>query len=228
MRHWMTIAALAACLAACGGGEEKKHDPAKSGTETGKAAKESAKESAHEEEQLSPEEQMAKQAEETRKSLKEMNKGKEIKAVEPARIKALLPESIAGAKRGSVESQHQDMMGMDISTVEARYRTESGDGPGYHVKITDIGNLSGAMAGPYTMWATMSFERENGSRYEKTVKVAGFPGVEEYDSEGKDGKLQALVAKRFVVEVDGNDCTIEQIRAAMDALDLGKLKALVE
>ena len=45
------------------------------------------------------EEQMAKQAEDTRKALAAMHGGKDIKAVEGKELKALLPAEMGGAKR---------------------------------------------------------------------------------------------------------------------------------
>jgi len=177
------------------------------------------------------EEQMAKQAEDTRKALAEMHGGKDIKAVEGKDLKALLPAEMAGAKRGSVESQHINQGGIDITTTKTSYQAESAEGdtaakPGFSVEITDLGNMSGTMTMGFAAWSMTQYDKETDTGYEKTTKYKGYPAMEQYDRESKSGELQVFVAKRFVVKVSGNDATIEQIRGAVDGIDLAKLGSL--
>jgi hypothetical protein len=225
----VVVAGFVASLTALAGCGEKKHEGAK-----GDAGSKSESAKDDDSSSLTPEEQMAKQAEETRKALKDAAGGKEIKAVDTKELKALLPETIAGAKRTGVESQKMNQGGMEYSTTNANYdppQEEGGDGkpkPSYRVQIMDLGNLSGGMAMGFAMWATMEVEKETETGYEKSVKVNGYPALEKYDRESKSGELQVFVAKRFILEVSGNDATIEQIRAAVDAIDTGKLAGLAK
>lgn len=226
-----TAGVLVAGLAAAGCGKGGKDgDKPSPDHKAGPAAGESPPMSA--EEQAAA---MQKAAEETKKSFKEMNGGKDIKAVDAKDLKAMLPAELAGAKRGSVESQHTNTMGMDMTTADADYETAAAandDGshpkPGFHVQIMDFGNASSSVAMGYSAWALTDYERETDTGYEKTVKYKGCPGQETYDREAKSGSMHVLVAKRFVVEVNGHDATIEQIRAALDALDVSRLEALVK
>jgi len=179
------------------------------------------------------EEQMAKQAEDTRKALAQMSGGKEIKPVETKDLKALLPETLGGGKRGGVESQRISSGGVDIATMKTSYDVESAEGdetpkPGFSVEIMDLGNLSGSMAMGYAAWAMTQYEKETDTGYEKTTKHKGFPAMEKYDRESKSGEIHVYVAKRFVVQVSGHDATIEQIRAAVDGIDVSKLEALAK
>ena len=217
------VAALAA-LAACGKGDDGGKAPAKGDDASADSSNADA---------MPTPEQMEKQAADTRKALAEMSGGKEIKAVDPKEIKALLPATLGGAKRTSAESQHMNQGGMDIATTRASYDPEPAEGdaaakPGFNVEIMDLGNLSGAMSMGFTAWATTQFERETDSGYEKTTKYKGYPAVEKYENEGKSGELQVYVGKRFIVQVSAHDATIEQIRAAMDALDVEKIAALAK
>lgn len=219
---WFGVLAALAALPACGGDDGDK--PSK-----GDAAKESASDS-DDAGGMPTEEEMQKQADETRKALAEAAGGKEIKAVDPKEMKALLPETLGGAKRRNAESQHINQGGMDISTTRASYDPEPTEGdtqpPSFDVEIMDLGNLSGAMAMGFTAWAMTQYERETDTGYEKTTKYKGYPAVEKYDSESKNGELQVYAAKRFLVKVSGNDATIEQIRAAMDTIDVAKIASL--
>ena len=107
---------------------------------------------------------------------------------------------------------------VELTQIHADYDGESsGDtpAPGFKVEIMDLGNLSGTMMNGMVMWATMQFEHETGTGYEKTTKHKDFPALEKYDTESKDGELQVFVGKRFVVKSTGHDATIEQIRAVI-------------
>jgi hypothetical protein len=228
-KRWaLTAAVVAAGLAAgCGkdgGGAERS------------AEKSSSDAAAATDTDASPptEKEMADQAEQTRKALAQMNGGKEVKAVDAKDLKALLPDAIAGAKRRNAESQKISQMGMDISTTRASYdpeqaaEGEAAPQPSFNVEIMDLGNLGGSMAMSYAAWSLTQYEKETDAGYEKTTKYKGFPGMEKYDRESKYGELHVYVAKRFILQVSGNDATIEQIRAAVDAIDVGKLESLAK
>jgi len=120
--------------------------------------------------------------------------------------------------------------GMDRCTAEADYQGEAReDGEptaGFHTKLLDLGNASGMMAAGYTSWALMQSSSETETGYEKSIEYEGFPGMESYDREGQYGSMQVLVGKRSTVEIQGHDATIEQIRAALDLIDLAKPGAL--
>ena len=169
----------------------------------------------------------AKAAEQMREGLKQLNAGKDIKALAPSDLKKFLPETIGAAKRSNSKAEHVSMMGMDIATAEADYEPEAApdatEHPSFHVKITDLGNVSGAMLGGFASWAMVKTESETETGYEKSVDYKGYPGQETYDRESKYGSLNLYVAKRFTVEVHGNDATIEQVKAIVDGLDLAKL-----
>jgi hypothetical protein len=169
----------------------------------------------------------AKAAEQMREGMKQFNNGKDIKALSPSELKQFLPETIGPAKRSNSKAEHTNAMGMDLATAEADYEPEyaadAQQHPSYHVKITDLGNMSGAMLGGFAGWAMVQTESETETGYEKTVQYKGFPGRESYDRETKYGSLNVFVAKRFTVEVTGNDVTIEQVRTIVDGIDVAKL-----
>lgn len=219
------VFASVSALTACGGGDggsSPKHESS-DGSSSAPAT----------ENGMPTEAQMQKQADDTRKALAEMSGGKEIKAVDPKEMKALLPDTLGGAKRNNAQSSRMSQGGIDIATTQASYDPEPAEGdaapkPSFHVEIMDLGNLSGAMAMGFTSWAMTQFENETETGYEKTTKYKDHPAVEKYDRESKYGELQVYVAKRFLVKVSGNDTTIEQVRAAVDTLDVGKIAALAK
>lgn len=216
------LGAAALLCTGCGKGDKASED------ESGRDARMGADASG-----VPTEERFENQTDEARKAFKEMNGGKDIKTVDHKELKAVLPAEIAGAKRTNAQSQRVSQGGMNIASASADYEFES-DGseaapkPGYDVEVMDLGNMSGALMGGYTMWATMEFENDTDTGYEKTTKFKGWPAMEKYDREDRRGELNVFVAKRFVLKVAGHDATIEQIHAAAAEVDPAKLESLAK
>jgi hypothetical protein len=89
---------------------------------------------------------------------------------------------------------------VSYSTAEVVYR--KGDAR-ITASVMDSG-FSQLLIGPFTMYLTAGFEKETEHGYEKSVKIAGNPGWEKWDSEDKRGEVAAFVGKRFVVNFKGN------------------------
>ena len=77
------------------------------------------------------------------------------------------------------------------------------------------------------MFLTSGYEKETETGYEKSTKVGEHPGWEKWNSSRKDGELNAVVAKRFIVQVDGDNLDdVKALHAAMASVDLNKLASL--
>lgn len=72
--------------------------------------------------------------------------------------------------------------------------------------------------------AEIDKETENG--YERTFMYKGNKGYEKYNNNSQDGEISVLVAKRFVVEVNGNNVSMNELKAALDMIDTGKLEGM--
>ena len=93
------------------------------------------------------------------------------------------------------------------------------------LKITDLGSVSGLSGLAAYGWYMVDIDKENESGYEKTITYKGNKGYEKYDNDGKHGELNILVAKRFVVEANGNNVSMDQMKAAVNMIDVGKLES---
>ena len=84
------------------------------------------------------------------------------------------------------------------------------------------------LIGPWSMMLASGFSRESSDGYEKAVSVNGQPGFEKWDSDSKDGELNILVNKRFLVSIEGNDIAdtkvLHDIAGKMDFAKFGALK----
>jgi hypothetical protein len=72
-------------------------------------------------------------------------------------------------------------------------------------------------------WAMADIDRETNTGYEKTPTYSGNKAHEKYDNSGQHGETEVLVGNRFVVELNGSQISMDQLKAALGKIDLGKL-----
>jgi hypothetical protein len=141
-------------------------------------------------------------------------------------LKALLPESLAGLKRTKANGEKAGMAGFMIAQAEGRYEG-AGDGAGrLRVKLLDIGSSAGPLAMVAMGWSLAEIDRESDEGYEKTTKIDGRKGWEKYNNGSKSGEVKVLVGTRFLVELDGDNLPMADIKSALGKIDLGKLEGL--
>jgi hypothetical protein len=94
------------------------------------------------------------------------------------------------------------------------------------LKMMDSG-FNRLLLTPYAMFLTAGYEKETSDGYEKSTKVNGEPGWEKWNDSGKDGELNALVGKRFLVQIEGRQITdIKALHELAGKIDMAKLSAL--
>lgn len=140
-------------------------------------------------------------------------------------LKELLPKELPGGLKGTRKGQKNGAFGMMVSEAEGSYEGENG-GPSISMKITDISGTGGLGAMAHTAWASAEVDNETDDGYEKTTTISGFKALEKFNTKGKNGEIQVLVDRRFVVEVRGSDVTVEQLKGALGTIDLKKLAEL--
>ena len=150
--------------------------------------------------------------------------GKKVNPVDFRELKALLPEAVGNLKRTNIEGEKVAAMGMNISNANADYSDDE-NASSIDLKITDLGSVSGLSGMVAYGWYLVDIDKEDDNGYEKTITYKGNKGYEKYDNEGKYGELSILVAKRFIVEANGNSVSMDQMKAAVDMIDFGKLES---
>jgi len=163
-------------------------------------------------------------AEKMKQMSENLTEGKKVEPVDFRELKALYPESIMGMKRTNASGEKTAAFNMNISHAEADYNSEDGS-KSFDINITDMGNMSGLTQMAAYGWAMGEFDRETDSGYEKTTNFSGYKAYEEYNNEGKYGKLQVLVASRFIVEASGNNISMDELKSALGKIDLSKLES---
>ena len=155
---------------------------------------------------------------------KNMQTGEKVDPIDFRKLKELLPEEIAGLKRTEISGEKNGAAGFTISTADARYK---GDGDASaRIEIFDTGGIAGVGTMALAAWTMADIDKETETGYEKTTKLEGYKAFEKYNTESKSGELNVLVADRYVVNVNGDNITIDQLKAILGDLDLEKLAAL--
>jgi hypothetical protein len=145
----------------------------------------------------------------------------QVEALDPARIKAFLPASLAGLTRTEVSAERNAAMGLQISEAQATY----GDGNrAIRVEIQDLGGAGGLMA--LAGWAGVEQEKETATGYEKTYKAGGRMVHEEWDRDRGRGEYAVIVASRFSVKATGAAGDIGALKAAVGSVNLDALEDL--
>jgi hypothetical protein len=109
-----------------------------------------------------------------------------------------------------------------VSNAAVRYK--KGDAE-IRVKITDSA-YNALMLVPFSFVSNMGYEKETETGYEKAVKVAGFPGLEKWNTASKDGELTLVANKRYIVELEGDDIDDTKVLHQLaESMTLGKLPA---
>lgn len=188
---------ISALLMGCGNKEEKKQEEAQSG--------------------VTALQQLADKA-------KAMQDREAVDPIDFRKLKELLPESLSGFKRTEISGEKQGAMGFTVSRAEARYTGD--DNATVKLEILDTGGIAGVASMALAAWTMAEIDKETESGYEKTTKYDGHKAFEKYDSQNKNGELNVLVSDRYVVNIHGDNITIDQLKDVLKDFDLNKLSEL--
>ncbi len=153
-----------------------------------------------------------------------MTAGKKVEPVDFRVLKGFLPESLPGMKRTHAQGEKNAAFGINLSKAEGSYQAESG--ANINVNVTDMASMFGLTAIAAYGWALADIDRETDTSYEKTMTYSGHKAYEKYDKSTQHGEIDVLVGNRFVVEVNGNQVSIEQLKAALGTIDVAKLEGM--
>ena len=148
-----------------------------------------------------------------------------VEAVAPAALKNLLPAELPGMKRLDASAESAQMGGANLTRAQGEYGTDGG-GASVDISIVDAGSLTGPMRVGLAGWSMAQYDRQTETGYQKTTTYSGYKAMETYDTQSKTGSMRVFVADRFVVEVDGDQTTMEVIKQALGKVDVKKLAAL--
>ena len=217
MRTFILVVAIAA--AACGQSEAEKQAEAfaKAAEDVAKAAETAANAGT-----AAASTDMAKAMEGVAAAFS--GKGADGKPVQPIAFQTLqthLPK-VSGWEMSEPQGQRMTMP-MPFSQVETDYR--KGDSE-IEVTIVDTG-MAQMLVAPWSMMLAAGYSTETNDGYEKATTVSGHPAFEKWNTRNKDGELNILVGKRFMVSLDGRELgDIKDLHSFASAMDLNAIAGL--
>lgn len=167
--------------------------------------------------------QMAAAAGASSAAMKDQANGKAVAAIDPEKLKTLLPETVAGLPRTELSAQTAGAAGVSGSNATAVYAK---DGARVTVTVTDMAAM-GALAGMAGAMGVQS-SNETATGYEKVGKVGGRMTTEKWDSAGKNGTYGILVAERFMVQAEGSGTSMDDLKSAVAAVGPDRLEGLAK
>jgi X-X-X-Leu-X-X-Gly heptad repeat protein len=219
-KRMLAVALSSLFLASCGGSEQRQAEEAARKIEQGAKAVEQGATKMAEGAQRSSE-QLAKGLEQMAQGFQQMAQGA-TKSVDYEQLKTQLPE-IGGWTRSNVKGEQQAMMSVSISRAEARYQKDDSH---IDLEIVDTA-LSQLLLAPLSMFLATGYSERSDEGFKRAVKIGAYPGMEEWSAQSRRGEVTAVVANRFIVKATGHDVpSLDPVKAAVGAVDLGKLAAL--
>lgn len=137
--------------------------------------------------------------------------GGDGKPVDPIAFQTLqthLPK-VSGWDMKEPEGERMTMP-VPFSQIETRYTKGESR---IDVKIVDTG-FAQLLVAPWSMMVTSGYSRETSRGYEKATTFSGHPAVEKWNKNSKNGEIDVLIGKRFMVTIEGRD--IDDIKAVQD------------
>lgn len=161
-----------------------------------------------------------RQMEEAAKNMEDAAKpGAAPTATAPAALQALLPASIGRFQRTEIESA--GMSGG--SRASARYAAGDDD---IQLEVVDMAAM-GAIAGIGAAFQVQQ-SKETATGYERTRTIDGRLVNEEWDNESRHGKFATTIGNRFMVSASGTVGSIDELKAAVNAVGPDKLAAMAK
>jgi hypothetical protein len=206
----LVAAVLAVAAAGCGKSEQEKQ-----------AEEAAAQLEAAAKDMEAGAEEFAKGLEAMAKGIAGEGGGATVEPVSFRELQVALPD-LPGWEKGTPTGERMTSP-VAFSQTEVRYR--KGDAE-IELRIVDSG-FQQLLLAPYTMFLTAGYEKETESGYEKSTTVNEHPGWEKWDVESRRGEVNAVVAKRFLVQAEGSNLeTIQELQDAVGRTDFAKLAAL--
>ena len=137
-------------------------------------------------------------------------------------LKAMLPVALPGMSRTNASGEAKQGLGMQATNATGTYK--GADGSTVELSIADASAVSGLMEMAEALPQTTNSESDSG--YEKDVMLGGHKVHEKYNTHSHHAELQALVGKRFAIELTGDGVDMATLESALGMVDLGKLESM--
>lgn len=142
-------------------------------------------------------------------------------AFEPQQLRDALPARMGNLDRTAIEARSDNAMGMQFSTVKARY---AADGERLEIEIQDLGAASSLLRMSVD-WINSTADSEDEVKVERIYRQDGIHMHEQYRKDGSSADLEMMLENGVMLKLSGNVWIDELKRlAAPLASELGALE----
>ncbi len=150
--------------------------------------------------------------------------GAPVAAVDPEALKGLLPETLPGGfTRTEISTGSGAAVGMGVASADAKYA--SGDRT-MNVSVVDVGAM-GAIAGLAGAFGVQG-STENADGFERTRTVDGRMIMEKVSNVNRSASYGVMVSNRFMLTAEGSKVSLDDAKAAANAVGVARLEALAK
>lgn len=220
MRRWILALVAVLALSACGKSEQQKE--AEKAADDLKKAAEAMAEAAESQGTATAAQGAADMAKAMQGMAAALNgKGADGKPVEPVAFQTLQAQ-LPKVPGWEMEEPEGERMNMPVAFSQAQATYKKGESR-ITAKIVDTG-FAQMLVAPWSMMLATGFSRESSNGYEKATSFSGNPAIEKWDKKAKDGELDVLVGKRFMVTLEGHDLDdIKQLQDFASKVNFGAI-----
>jgi len=170
---------------------------------------------------------LAQDQQQEEKPADQEKKKEKVDPIDFRKLRDALPDDIAMLKRTERQGERMSMGEFHVTVARGEYKLKDAgdDAPSANIEVQDYGAMPDVLEG-LTYWTQIEVDREGDDGYQRTVKIKGFPAMEQYRTESRDGEVQALVAERFFVTFNARNVSQEQFEQIVKALPLEKFAEL--
>jgi hypothetical protein len=137
-------------------------------------------------------------------------------------LTGLLPPSLPGMKRVDARGDAQGAVGVTATSATGSYQGDNG--AGVKIEITDMAAVSGLMGMASSL--VQSTTSESSSGYEKDMTIGGRTVHEKYDAPARHADLSVMLAKRYQVELTGDNVDMGALEHDLGSIDLSHLESM--
>lgn len=138
-------------------------------------------------------------------------------------LRDLLPDELDGMERVDASGERAGVAGFSFSQAEGEYRSDDGERR-ISLQIVDGGGIA-QMTMLGATWMQVEIDREDSNGYERTTEYEGYPAFEKVRTGDRPrSELSVIVAERFLVTANGQNVEMDELKDAVEELDLGELE----
>jgi len=150
-----------------------------------------------------------------------MSGSKPVPPVSFKKLQEFLPKEIAGFQRGEPEGATATFAEWSFSSAEVTFTKD--EETRIKVSILDYAHIT-LLYAPFQLWLAGNFNVEDSHGYQRSVKVEGFPGFEDFRKDDKRCELTVIVGDRYIVQLTGeNIVDMNVLRSVVKQIDLSGL-----